>query len=133
MTREVVVKMMAQILQHDLIPSAILVNPIQYVDFFTWGRDEFDPEKQKEVLETGRVGSLWNMQIHMSKLVPSGTVYMRTSDQYLGVIPVLIDLDSMDAPDPKGLSYGFVFYEFLGISILNAWGVASGTITYTGL
>lgn len=130
-TRDLVVKTMAEILQHDLIPEAIICHPRQYVDFFTWGRDEFDPETQREVLLSGRVGKLWNLEIMMSKQCPSGTMYMRTSGEYFGVLPVLIDLDVQDAPDWKGLAYGFVFYEFIGAAIVNAYGAARSTVTYT--
>lgn len=97
-TRDFVVKMMSEILQHDLLPEALIVHPRQYVDFFTWGRDEFDPETQREVLQSGRVGKLWGIEIFMSKICPSGTCYMRTSDEYFGVLPVLIDLDKTFVP-----------------------------------
>jgi len=38
----------------------------------------------------------------------------------------------MDAPDPRGLNYGFCFYEFIGMLIANSWGVAKGTVTRDG-
>lgn len=132
-TKEVMLGAFQEILVHDLIPSAFLFNPRDFVDIYTWGRDEVDPETQKEILETGRMGKIWNCELLMSKIVPQGTFYVRTSDYYLGVMPILIDLDVLDAPDPRGLNYGYVFYEFLGMAILNAWGVARGQISRSGL
>lgn len=132
-TKEVMIGAFSEILRHDLIPDAFIFNPRDFVDIYTWGRDELDPETQKSVLETGRMGKIWNCELLMSKICPQGTFYVRTSDYHLGVMPILIDLDVLDAPDPRGLSYGYVFYEFIGIAILNAWGVARGTITRTGL
>lgn len=128
-TRDFLVQLFGEILQHDLIPEAFIMNPRDFVDIYTWGRDEFDPETLKEVRETGRVGKLWGTEIHISKICPAGTVYCRTSDYTFGVMPILIDLEVMDAPLPSGLAYGFVFYEFLGMAILNRWGVSKGTVT----
>jgi hypothetical protein len=130
-TRDVLVEVLGEVIKHDLIPDAFIMNPRDYVDIYTWGRDEFDPETQKEIRETGRMGRLWNCEIHISKICPPGTVYCRTSDYAFGVMPILIDLDVMDSPDPKGLNYGFVFYEFIGMAILNRWGVAKALITRT--
>lgn len=128
-TREFLVAIYGEVLQHDLIPEAFIMNPKDFVDIYTWGRDEFDQETLKEVRETGRVGKLWGAEIHISKICPQGTVYCRTSDYTFGVMPILIDLEVMDAPIPSGLAYGFVYYEFLGMAILNRWGVAKGTVT----
>lgn len=132
-TKELLAAAQAEIFAHDLIPEAILLNPRDYADFLLWGRDEYDPETMREVLQTGRMGKIWNMEIHMSKIVPAGTGYIRTSDNYFGVMPILIDLDVMDAPDVRGLNYGFAFYEFLSMAILNAWGVCRFTMDREGL
>jgi len=131
-TRDVLALTAAEIYQRNLIPAAILMHPRQYVDMWLWGRDEFDPETQRQVLETGRMGSLWNMEVITSYKMPSGTLYMRTSDEYLGVFTVLIDLDVMDSPDPKGLNYGYTFFEFIGVTVINIGGIARATISYTG-
>jgi hypothetical protein len=128
-TRDFLIQLYGEILQHDLIPEAFIMNPREYVDIFTWGRDEFDQETQREVKETGRVGKLWGTEIHISKIIPQGTVYCRTSDYHFGVMPILIDLEVMDAPLPSGLAYGFTFYEFIGLAILNRWGLSKGTVT----
>lgn len=132
-TKELLLGMFSEILVHDLIPEAFLMNPRDYVDILTWGRDEVDPETLKEVLETGRMGKIWNTQILTSKIVPQGTLYCRTSDYHFGVMPILIDLDVLDAPDPEGLAYGYVFYEFIGMAILNCWGIARAQVTRDGL
>jgi hypothetical protein len=129
LTKDFLIEMFAEVLQHDLLPTTLLVNPREYVDIFSWGRDDIDQETQQEILETGRMGKIWNCEIQMSKIVPKGTAYLRTSDYYLGVMPILIDLDVMDAPDPRGLAFGFAFYEFLGVAILNAWGLCRGRVT----
>lgn len=133
LTREFLGGMYGEVLRHDVIPEAFLLNPVDYIDFWSWGRDEFDPETQREVLQTGRMGSIWNTEIHTSKIVPPGTVYCRAKDEFFGVMPILIDLEVLDAPDPKGLAYGFVFYEFIGMAILNCWGISRGSVTRTGI
>lgn len=133
LTKDVLAAGFAEIYQHDLVPDAVLLNPRQYTDLLLWGRDDIDWETQKEIFETGRLGRIWNTEIQVSKIVPKGTFYIRCGDQYFGVMPILIDLDVMDAPDPRGLSFGFCFYEFLGMAILNAWGVCRGSVTYDGI
>lgn len=133
LTKELLAAAAGEIYAHDLYPNAIILNPRDFVDLWVWGRDEYDPETQKEVLETGRLGRIWGLEIFVSKICPAGTGYVRTSDSYLGVMPILIDLDVIDAPDPRGLNYGFLFYEFISVAILNAWGVARFTMTRDGL
>lgn len=129
LTRDVLAAAYAAILKRNLVPEAIIMNPVEFVDLLLWGRDEYDPQTQREVLQTGRMGSIWNIDIMTSYIVPEGVAYMRTSDQYLGVFPILIDLEVMDAPDPAGLNYGFVFYEFIGAAIINVGGVVKLNIT----
>ena len=133
LTKEFLAAMYGEILQWDIIPDALHINPIQYKDLLTWTRDDVDVERQKDILDTGRVGKIWNMQIFMSKVMPSGRAYMRTSEEYLGVFPILIDLESIEFPDPRSISYGFCFYEFVGMAVINAHGVVRGNVTYTGL
>jgi len=132
-TKELITGAMGEILAHDLQPEAIILNPRDYTDLLLWGRDEVDTETQREVIQTGRMGKIFNLQVHMSKICPSGTAYIRTADQYLGVMPILIDLDVMDAPDTKGLNYGFVFYEYISMAILNTWGVCRMSINHNAL
>jgi hypothetical protein len=124
LTKELLNAATAEIFAHDLVPEAIILNPRDYADLRLWGRDEMDPETQREVLETGRMGRIWEQEIFISKICPRGTGYVRAADSYLGVMPILIDLDVMDAPDFRGLNYGFLFYEYISVAILNAWGVA---------
>jgi hypothetical protein len=130
-TREFLVGLYGSVLEHDILPDVFLMHPRDYLDIFTWGRDDLDPEGQKEVRQTGRMGSIWGVEIHTSKIVPKGTVYCRAADEYLGVMPILIDLDVMDAPDPRGLAYGWAFYEYIGLAILNCWGISRGKVTRT--
>lgn len=133
LTKEFLTNIYGAVLEHDILPDAFLMHPKDYIDVFTWGRDDLHPEAQKEVMQTGRMGSIWGVEIHTSKIVPKGTVYCRAADEYLGVMPILIDLDVLDAPDPRGLAYGFAFYEYIGMAILNGWGVSRGSVTRTGL
>ena len=132
-TKELLNAASAEILAHDLIPNAFILNPRDWADIRLWGRDELDPETQQEVLETGRMGRIWGHEIFISKICPPGTGYCRTSDSYLGVMPILIDLDVMDAPDFRGINYGILFYEYISVAILNAWGVSRFTVSRDGM
>lgn len=132
-TKEFLTQLYAGIIAHDNIPAAFIFNPVDYTDMLYWGRDDVDPETQKEVLDTGRMGKIWGCDIQISKIMPKGKVYCRASDQCLGVMPILIDLEVMDAPDPRSLCYGFAFYEFIGMAVLNRWGISYGTVDSTGI
>lgn len=133
MSKELLKNMMVQILRYRLIPQAILTHPTEYTDMCLWNRDDYDPETQREVLQTGRMGKIWNLDILMSDICPEGTVYMRTSDRQFGVMPIIAEMESGEEVDYRQMVYCFPMWAFEGFAILNNRGITKGTVTRTDL
>jgi len=129
LTRDLLAATLGTIMARNLMPTRIFLSPRDYADLLIWGRDELDPETQREVRETGRMGRIWNMDIVTSYVMPPGVAYMTTEGEYFGTFPILIDLEVMDAPDPSALSYGFLFLEYVGAIITNSGGICKMIIS----
>ena len=80
-----------------------------------------------EILETGLYGTIWGIDIIVSRRVAKGIVYAAAEPRFFGVMPVRTELILMPDDEPKSASIGFVGYEELGMSILNANGVSVGS------
>lgn len=74
-----------EIEKHDLVVTKIVMNAQSFADIRTWGRDEFDPVTQHEVLQTGLFGHIWTADILISKKVPLDTVYVLADPEFVGV------------------------------------------------
>jgi hypothetical protein len=133
LSKEVLKSASVQILKYRLIPQAILCNPVEYADMWLWNRDDVDMETQKEVLQTGRMGKVWNMDILMSDICPEGTFYVRTSDRQFGVMPILAEMESGEEIDYRNQLYCFPMWAYEGFAILNNRGITKGTVTRTDL
>jgi len=89
----------------------------------------FDPVTRRELIKTGYFGDLWNAQIRISKKQDASEVLFAASPEYLGVISVRIDLSQMDSPMPEQLQYGWLLYEYIGISQLTNVGSVKWTVS----
>ena len=118
-----------QVEQHDLAVSFLFMNPLDYTDFRKFGRDIYDPETQKSVLNSGIMGVLWGAKIVTSRLVPRGTVYITCDPEMFGRIPVRTELTVLSADDTRSRMVGFSFFENLGIACTNPRGLQRLLIT----
>jgi HK97 family phage major capsid protein len=110
----------AQIERWGLRVDKVFMNAIRYPVIRKAGRDFVDFETQRELLRTGYMGSLWGAAIYQSPECPGNTVFLVTEPEYLGVIPVRIDLTVIPADDPVNRAFGWSIFEQLGVGIHNA-------------
>lgn len=129
LTRGTLTDLFLEIEKWNAPVANILMAPAQFRDIRNWSRHELDPVTQYELLRTGYVGDIWNSRIRTSFLVEEGNVYAVAEPQYCGVISVRVDLSVWEAPDPQNVEYGWLLFEYLGIAIVVAQGVAAATIT----
>lgn len=115
------------IMDHDLPCYGFLMRFSSYKDIRGWGTTEFDPVTMREVLQTGLYGSLWGIDIIVSRRVTKGTVYAMAEPRFFGVMPVRTEIMLMPNDNPLEAKIGYVGYEEIGQAILNANGVAKGT------
>jgi len=128
-TRTSLAELYSLIEKNDAPVANVLMHATDYRHIRTWTGTDFDPVTRRELLKTGYMGDLWGAQIRISKIVTAKKVYALADPEFLGVISVRIDLDTMEANQPENLMYGWVFYEYIGMAIITDVGVARMQLT----
>ncbi|MCK4826883.1 hypothetical protein KA005_64705, partial [bacterium] len=122
-------KLSAEIMKWDLPAYAYLMNFTSYSHLRSWKRNDVDPVTQREIWQTGLVGSLWGIDLIVSRLVPNNWVYCYSEPRFTGVLPIRTDLILLPDDTPKEALIGYVGYEELGMLLINANSVARGTFS----
>ena len=120
------------VMDHDLPCYGLLMRFRQFKDLRNWDNTTLDPVTMREILETGLYGTLWGIDIVVSRRVPAGTVYAITEPRFFGVMPIRTEFMLMPDDDPKQATIGYVGYEEIGMTIPNANGVAKGIVPDAG-
>lgn len=116
----------ATIMNHDLPCYAFLMNFKTYSQIRTWQRNDLDPVTQREIQQTGLMGSIWGIDLIVSRLVPDGVVYAFSEPRFTGVFPIRTDLILLPDDTPKEALIGYVGYEEIGMLFVNSNSVAKG-------
>lgn len=114
------------VMDHDLPCYGFLMRFDSFKDIRTWNTAEVDPVTMREVLETGLYGSLWGIDLIVSRLVVQGNVYAMAEPRFFGVMPIRTELILMPDDTPKQATIGYVGYEEIGMTVVNANGLAQG-------
>lgn len=80
-----------------------------------------------EILETGLYGTIWGIDIIVSRKVPKGVVYNIAEPRFFGVMPIRTEVILMPDDNPKEATIGYVGYENIGMTSLNANGLSQGS------
>ncbi len=96
-----------------------------------WQYQDLDDVARQEVRQTGYLGSIWGAKIYITDQLIAGTLYVTSTPEFLLWIPIRKDFEAIPADEPKNLLLGFVGYELLGMTIINARGVNKATFDYT--
>lgn len=128
------VDLKAQVDRWDLVTDKFFMNIVEFTDMLKWGSGggqgvgggDLDPVTLREVLQTGLYAHIWGADVLVSKIVPQGTVYGAAAGEFLGVLPVVQDIEVLPCDEPKLLSIGWVVSEIIGIGIVNPRGCAAG-------
>jgi hypothetical protein len=115
------------VMDNDLPQYAFLMRFRSFADIRVWSTKDLDPVSLREVLETGLYGSIWGIDLIVSRLIQRGSVYSLAEPRFFGVMPVRTELILMPDDAPKQASIGYVAYEEIGMAALVANGVARGT------
>ena len=119
----------AEVMKFDLPAYAYLMNFRTYSHLRSWRREDIDPVTQREIWQTGLVGSLWGIDLIVSRLVPNGQVFVYSEPRFTGVLPVRTDLILLPDDTPKEALIGYVGYEEIGMLFINSNSIAKGTFT----
>jgi hypothetical protein len=115
------------IMDHDLPCYGFLMRFASFKDIRTWGTTEVDPVTMREILETGLYGSVWGIDIIVSRLVTAGNVFSIGEPRFFGVMPIRTEVILMPDDSPKEATIGYVGYEEIGMAYVNANSIAAGT------
>lgn len=124
-----------QIDRWDLVTSKFLLNINEFTDILGWstggGIGDVDPVTMREILQTGLYAHIWGADIIVSKVVPVGTVLGAADPEFVGVMPIVQDIEVLPADEPKRLSLGWVVNEIIAVGVVNPRGCAVGRKTTT--
>ena len=132
MTKRDLVEIMTQVEQWDLVCTKFFMYIKEFNDIRLWSANsgnatsDVDPVTQREILQTGLYGRIFGADIIVSKIVTPGTVFACSDGEFVGVMPVLQDIETLPADEPKRLSLGWVVSEIVGFAVVNPRGVAVG-------
>jgi hypothetical protein len=101
----------------------VFMNPQAFKVFRNAGRDYVDFETQRELLRTGFMGQVYGAGIYMSMQVPRGTIFIVSEPEYLGVMPIRIDLTVIPADVPGDRMFGWSLFCNEGMAVHNSYGI----------
>lgn len=114
----------AQIDMHELEAARLLVNPLDYRDFYRWDINQTGWAFKDRVVAGEKITSFGEFQIQRSIIVPQGRMYLTPEPRFLGVMPVLYSLDVEENHRVESFWRGWVFDEMLNFLVLNPRGLA---------
>ena len=109
--------------ENQLIPGAIIMNPRQFADVEKWGSDELDQVSLNTITETGSFGSMLGVKLIVSTRVPVGTVYVVTTPDKLGRMPIRKSPEVHVFNNIPNTQFDIVVWSQLGFGIHNTHGV----------
>ncbi len=117
----------AEIQDHDLPCYGYLMRFDSFKDIRGWDNTELDPVTMREILQTGLYGTIWGIDLIVSRRVRQNRVYALAEPRFFGVMPIRTEVILMPNDEPLEASIGYVGYEELGMAAVVANGVALGT------
>jgi hypothetical protein len=117
----------AQTDMHQLPSGRILVNPMDYRDFFRWDINTTGWAFKDRIVAGEQITTFGEFQFQRSIMVPQGKMWLLPNPDFLGVFPVLYSLDVEENHQVEDFWKGWVFDEMVSYAILNPRGIASVT------
>jgi hypothetical protein len=117
----------AQTDMHELSSSRMLVNPIDYRDFFRWDINTTGWAFKDRVVAGETITTFGEFAFQRSIQVPQNTLYLLPEPNFLGVFPVLYSLDVEENHQVDRFLRGWVFDEMVSMAVLNPRGIAAVT------
>jgi len=120
------------ITSHNLKVDKIIMHPRQVEElrmidhsifYYGWKKRWFGRK--------GCIGRLWDTKIYSSYQVTEGSVYLLAEPEDVGVISIKQDIKKIKANNPKHLSKGRIYFESIGICVMNDFAVSMVKIEQT--
>ena len=117
----------AQSDMHEIEAGRVLVNPMDYRDFFRWDINQTGWAFKDRVVAGEKITTFGEFQIQRSIIVPQGKMFILPNPDFLGVFPILYSLDVEENHNVEAFWKGWVFDEMVSMAILNPRGITSIT------
>ena len=130
LTRSILADAFAVIEGNQLQVGAVVMHPKRYKDIRKWQNTDLDQVTLNKVIETGSVGSILGVKLLVSPKADPDAVFVITTPQKLGLIPLRKDMEVKVADLPWRSAYYVCSYENIGFGIYNTYGVVR--IEFTG-
>ena len=109
---------------NQLQAFSLVMNPIRYRELMKGlTSTEIDQVTLNVITETGGIGSAWGMNLLVSTKIDASAIYLTTTPEKLGLIPLRKDFESKVADLPWKSAYYVCSYENIGFGIHNTYGV----------
>lgn len=110
---------------HELPASRILVNPLDYRDFYRWTINQTGWAFKDRQVAGETITTFGEFTIQRSVMVPQGKLFLLPEPKFLGVFPILYSLDVEESHVVEDFWRGWVFDEMVSMAILNPRGIAT--------
>jgi hypothetical protein len=104
-------------------------NARDYSDVRRHIRGHLDQSSPELLQRSGIIANLWGTQIHVTRHIPVGTIYLVSEPQNVGVLPIQTDLTVLSADNPEQMTLGWSIFEQVGMGCFNPQSVARITIS----
>ena len=124
MSRSVLAEAYGVLAGNQLQPAQLVMHPQRYKDILKYTSDELDQVTLNAATETGSVGVFFGLQLLVSTKLPDpAVVYLTTTPDKLGRIPVRKELEVKIFDNAPKTSFNIVGWQILGFGIHNSFGV----------
>ena len=110
--------------QHELPAARLVVSPADYRDFYKWDMNTTGWAFKDRTVAGEKIVTFGEFQIARSIMVTPGEAWLLPEPKFLGVFPVLYSLDVEENHRVETFQRGWVFDEFVNMTILNPRGIS---------
>lgn len=109
---------------NQLQPAQVVMHPLKYSNLLEYTQDEIDQVTLNATTETGSIGVFMGLQLLVSTKLPDpDVVFMTTTPDKLGRIPLRKELEVKVFDNAPKISFNIVGWELIGFGIHNSYGV----------
>jgi hypothetical protein len=124
MSRSVLAEAYGVLAGNQLQPAQLVMHPQRYKDILKYTSDELDQVTLNAATETGSVGVFFGLQLLVSTKLPDpSVVFLTTTPDKLGRIPVRKELEVKIFDNAPKTSFNIVGWQILGFGIHNSFGI----------
>ncbi len=119
MSLSVINSIRGEMMEFDLIATAMLLNPKRYYEMIDVTPDQVDQVTLNTVIETGYIAQLYGIKFFVSKLCPKNAGFVITAPEYIGKCVFRQNEQIKISDIPWDLKYTVVGYANYGLTLHN--------------